>query len=471
MARQSTSISDELMKELLEAQVQSLAQDLAEAKASGNRSLSLLRTALISLLGSFPLINQDAEEKLVTLRRTLALDPLDPVLLDDAVRAFKDTVQSSAFGQEGAGGAPGVEVKADRPQHRATAEEIAPWQILIDTIIKEMPSGLGQAYTQSLQGNLRDLLQYREDGDLSAVAVCLGTIVEQFSDAMLDRQQKAETALREVVLEVVSIESDIKNVFSDTADKLSNVGDQYDQQLTADIGNLVKDITQANSLETLKGQAVERIRTMREVIKSHRNQERALISETKGEMERLSHALLQAKQRMVSIEEDSKRLNTEAMTCSLTKLLNKRALNRMLASAMANESDWPICMIVFDLDKFKNINDQYGHLAGDRALQAIAAHVGKQLRPTDLFFRYGGDEFVVLLLATSLDFAQMVAERIRGAAEKIRFTHKGQELLVTVSLGLSEAKQEDSIDSFFERADQALLAAKQAGRNRIIVSA
>ncbi|AGH94904.1 diguanylate cyclase [Pseudobdellovibrio exovorus] len=132
----------------------------------------------------------------------------------------------------------------------------------------------------------------------------------------------------------------------------------------------------------------------------------------------------------------------------------------------------PLSVITFDIDHFKKINDTYGHPGGDYVLKELGSLMqSKLVRSNDYFARYGGEEFVVILQATPLKTAQEVAERIRHTVEAHPFLFNGQQIKVTISIGVSTGVAADSWDKIYNRADQALYQSKQNGRNRVTVSA
>ncbi len=128
-----------------------------------------------------------------------------------------------------------------------------------------------------------------------------------------------------------------------------------------------------------------------------------------------------------------------------------------------------LTLIMFDIDHFKQVNDQFGHPIGDLVLQKVAAVATAQIRAADVIGRYGGEEFTVLLPSTGMQAAQMLAERIRDQIDQLRVQTARGEVHVTVSMGLAEGNSsDDSIERVIDRADQALYAAKRAGRNCIV---
>ena len=122
---------------------------------------------------------------------------------------------------------------------------------------------------------------------------------------------------------------------------------------------------------------------------------------------------------------------------------------------------------ILDLDSFKNINDTFGHSAGDDVLKEFARIVKNQVRVSDYFGRFGGEEFLLLLTQTTLATAPVFAERIRAIVESCDWPSIPHQLKVTVSTGIAEYRLQENIENTLRRADAALYRAKQAGRNRV----
>lgn len=152
----------------------------------------------------------------------------------------------------------------------------------------------------------------------------------------------------------------------------------------------------------------------------------------------------------------------------LTQVGNRAALEITLGRQMrlAQRSGQPTSLLVIDIDHFKDLNDRLGHEAGDEALIAVAGMISTSLRQTDEVFRYGGEEFIVVLENTSTEFALLVAERIRVAISQAPI-HKDPLVSITASIGVSTTVPEDNRDSLFKRADRAMYRAKDRGRNRV----
>lgn len=152
----------------------------------------------------------------------------------------------------------------------------------------------------------------------------------------------------------------------------------------------------------------------------------------------------------------------------LTQIGNRAALEATLHRQLrlTLRSSQPTSLLVIDIDHFKDLNDHLGHEAGDSALVAVVGMISTTLRETDEVFRYGGEEFIVVLENTDTECAQMIAERIRIAIGQAPI-HSDPMVSITASIGVSTAVPEDSRDSLFKRADRAMYRAKELGRNRV----
>lgn len=156
---------------------------------------------------------------------------------------------------------------------------------------------------------------------------------------------------------------------------------------------------------------------------------------------------------------------------ALTGLLNRRALVARLheSVAQARPQHQPLALIFLDMDHFKSVNDRYGHQTGDACLRAVAAAIADELRPTDSLGRYGGEEFVALLPATTHEQAMAVGERIRRSIESLHVHARGNSLQTTISMGVASLTgPADTADDLIARADAALYRAKTQGRNCVV---
>jgi diguanylate cyclase (GGDEF)-like protein len=157
---------------------------------------------------------------------------------------------------------------------------------------------------------------------------------------------------------------------------------------------------------------------------------------------------------------------------ALTEIHNKRYLLEFLDRELARSARYrrPLALILFDLDRFKSINDELGHLGGDFTLRELAACVKGHVRKEELFARYGGEEFVIVLPETTHEGGIAVAERIRRQVEKHQFEYEGKTYPVTVSVGLATTSGIEALtpNDLIGQADEKLFQAKDQGRNRVV---
>lgn len=166
------------------------------------------------------------------------------------------------------------------------------------------------------------------------------------------------------------------------------------------------------------------------------------------------------------LEEKNNILNKIATNDKLTGIKNRYYFDKRIIEeiSVSDRYSTALSLLVFDLDNFKDVNDSFGHDIGDKVLITISDKIQRLMRKSDTFARWGGEEFVILMTHTSLEGGLIAAEKIRKEAENIYHMGVGK---VTISIGIAERQKNETLDSWFKRADRALYRAKKEGRNRI----
>lgn len=164
-----------------------------------------------------------------------------------------------------------------------------------------------------------------------------------------------------------------------------------------------------------------------------------------------------------------RKLEALALSDKLTGLANRQALDMFLQRDMAESrrGGTDLALLLLDLDRFKDVNDKQGHLAGDAVLKHVADAIRGQLRDSDMVGRWGGEEFMILLKRTDLDAALLVAEKVRQHLVDMPLSYGQHRIRLSCSIGVAVLREGESADSLLGRADRGLYAAKQAGRNQV----
>lgn len=169
---------------------------------------------------------------------------------------------------------------------------------------------------------------------------------------------------------------------------------------------------------------------------------------------------------ITKMKKQQDKLEYLSQTDTLTNIGNREYFNQNISRElkMSQRYDNKFSLIMFDIDHFKSVNDTYGHDVGDIVLTQLAAEVKKLLRTTDLFCRYGGEEFMVILPNDSMSEAMKSAQRMRANIEKLKIDPVEK---VTISIGVVEFQEDDSVETMIKRVDNAMYQSKNSGRNRI----
>ncbi|MEQ6888769.1 GGDEF domain-containing protein [Halomonas sp. CS7] len=175
---------------------------------------------------------------------------------------------------------------------------------------------------------------------------------------------------------------------------------------------------------------------------------------------------------MLRLQRQRDAMRHQSHTDVLTGLFNRRRLQEVAEQEFARRQrhDAPLSLMLLDLDHFKRVNDAYGHPVGDEVLTSFAETLQRQVRRLDTVARMGGEEFAVLLPNTDGRAARQLAERILGATRAMPLPEEAGDHRLTVSIGVSEARQGDSFEHLYTRADRRLYGAKEAGRDRVVSS-
>jgi len=252
---------------------------------------------------------------------------------------------------------------------------------------------------------------------------------------------------------------------------LDEIRDKLQQTLTVVFGELKELSGQTQEYESTTLKSVDKL-TEDMSVQDIKNVLDEVIAATKkirssGEM---THQRLEETTKSLQVlKKDFEDAKTELLQDFLTGVMNRKGFDETLAKSVSSATG-NLCLLMIDIDHFKKFNDKHGHIVGDEVLKFVAKNVRKIVRGNDSIARIGGEEFAVILPKTPLLGAVTVAENARASISRLKLERKGKsEKLetITVSIGVSQYKQGESLEDFVNRADQALYFAKNSGRNRV----
>ena len=301
-------------------------------------------------------------------------------------------------------------------------------------------------------------------------------VLEQIADlvqAIRTQTQKEKQGIEDFLLQLSERLQEVDRQLADSDtyyDDSFAASGELNSAVKEGMDDIQNSVLEATDLDQIKELVQTHIETVLTHMEKHRETEQQRYDAAKAEI-----ATVTAKLNDVESEADALRTRiheerSQAQTDALTGIPNRLAWEEQLEQEIARwkRFNTPLVLVIWDVDHFKKVNDTFGHKAGDKVLRTIARNLAGSIRETDFIARYGGEEFVHLMTGAELENCVAVADKLRGKIEATGFHFREQAVTITVSCGLTQFRDGDSSESWFERADRALYKAKQAGRNRCV---
>jgi len=293
-------------------------------------------------------------------------------------------------------------------------------------------------------------------------------LTEEFDDRLNSNRNLTEDFINHLYRKYISSESDNK-VLEENANKA--------KKLLSDVAGLIDVLTGDNvdygkELDSFTQNISSNMSNDDDAIKPILDSILEKTRQVKDKGQAMNKRLEESNSEIIALKGNLEKIKTESSKDFLTGLYNRRAFDEMFKNAIedAREEGKPLTLMLLDVDYFKKYNDTYGHQLGDDVLRVVAKSVGDGLRGSDTIARYGGEEFIAILPNTPLDGAITVANKLRlaVAGKALRRKDTGEYCgNVTISVGVSVLRDDDTPESLVERADTALYKSKQDGRNRV----
>jgi len=297
------------------------------------------------------------------------------------------------------------------------------------------------------------------------------SLISLLRDRANREKREIEEFLAQLTMRLTELDDHIQSMESDRVDSYKN-GRELNTNVEDHVRRMETGVREAVDLEQLKSLVQQRMDDIGQHMEKFRKFE-----EKRNEIS--EHRIKELNSRLQSMEKESSNLRKkvveerkQALTDSLTGIANRLSYDERIEQEYVRWKRYqaPLSLVVIDIDFFKKINDNYGHMAGDKVLQTLTKLVQKNIRETDLLTRYGGEEFAIIMPDTDQKAAMGVAEKLRIETENCAFHYRDTRVDITISCGITEFKDKnkDNPETVFERADGALYKAKDAGRNRCI---
>ena len=244
---------------------------------------------------------------------------------------------------------------------------------------------------------------------------------------------------------------------------------KFDQTMLNQVSVMSQQVSDAHDIEDLKQSITQHLDNISTAVDLHASDGEQHEHDKDAEVKVLQERIKSMEEETIHIRKRLKEERGKALRDSLTKLPNREAYDERLELELERWKRYrkPATLVVADIDLFKRINDDFGHLSGDKVLQIMAKEIQNRIRKTDFVARYGGEEFVIILPETDLDTAMQVIEKTREMIHRLPFHFRDQNIKITMSFGMAAFDEDLDQNALFERADKALYQAKENGRNRV----
>ncbi len=286
----------------------------------------------------------------------------------------------------------------------------------------------------------------------------------------IDEQQQFDNFLFAITQHINTIEDTAERASAENKLSMMNRG-LFSAALNSEMAHIQTKANTASELKDLQNSINQSLEKLSSQIQNHQTTEDKRQQELHDQLKQITEKLQHTEAESVMLRSKLQATHKLAYLDQLTGIANRLAYDERAELEILRWQRYknPLSIVVWDIDYFKKINDHYGHKSGDKALALIAHIIANNCRKTDFVARYGGEEFVMLLPNTSGENAVIAVNKIRAIIENTDFKARGDTLSIQVSAGVHQFTLDDTTDSAFEQADQALYLAKSNGRNQCVL--
>ncbi len=322
-------------------------------------------------------------------------------------------------------------------------------------------------YAQELE-KLRETILTTEKNqlDFSQILESLARLISHAQSLSQSEKQALEGFLLNITDTLDQIDSNIRGA-QGHQNQLRQSGEKLDSAVKTEVSDMQASVLEMNDLTELKQCIQSRLSTINQHLDRFKKENETRHEQMEHAMESMVNQIIKVESESNSLQKALEEQRNKAIKDPLTGVSNRLAYEEFIQTEYRRWQRFQhgLTMIVWDIDHFKRVNDNFGHQAGDKALTIVAQLLKNRLRKVDYLARFGGEEFVSLLPETEIEPALMVANKLREAIAETEFHFNDKRVPLTISCGLAQFREDDTPETVFQRADAALYQAKEAGRN------
>lgn len=329
----------------------------------------------------------------------------------------------------------------------------------------ELPVDMGEE-VEGIQSQLEGSVSENEWPDLLER---ISRLIRSMREKSQEEKKSLETFLTQLTDQLQTLDNFIRGVELDHHNNMQT-GHEFRLKMDSHIEGMGRSIDEASELDQLKSAIRERLDTLGQHMGEFRMDEEQRDKNAQEKITELNQKIKGMEKDSEALRENVMKEREQALLDPLTGIKNRLAYDERIEQDYSRWKRYqsPLSLMVIDIDFFKKINDNYGHIAGDKVLHTVAQHLQDNIRETDFLARYGGEEFVIIMPDTTSAQGLTVAEKLRQEVFDCGFHYRGESVSVSISCGVAEFSDGDSAVSAFEKADGAMYQAKENGRNRCV---
>lgn len=320
---------------------------------------------------------------------------------------------------------------------------------------------------------IKDSLEKDPEGEhLKNHIIIIISLVAEYLDKAINVQSRLKSIIDEIVIRFDKTSSTLNSILEENSNILKKDIEE-DKKIANELTGVNHLIINESSIEALKSKVLSKVDELSKEISKKIDNKHIALKHLEQEKDSVNKELSEYKvkeQELAKLKKELEKYKMESVTDPLTGLFNRKFMMKKIEEEIERGKRYgsKFSIIFLDIDNFKRINDVYGHIVGDFVLKYLSNIIKSELRKVDYAFRYGGEEMVILLSETNLENALKFSERLLETVRNTIFKYKTEELKITVSIGVAEFKPGETIEQLIERADMAMLKAKQAGKDRVV---